>query len=136
MQKRHKFLPGSPQEWLKHAASDLALARLGLESADVLPELVCFHAQQAVEKALKAVLLHYNIRFPLIHDLETLVEVARRNDIKFPPWADDVAVLTPYAVETRYPGSWEDFQETEVNEALTIAQQAIKWVNSVIIDAE
>ena len=48
--RRKKFPPGSPQEWLDHAISDLALARLGLEANEVLPEQVCFHAQQAVEK--------------------------------------------------------------------------------------
>ena len=49
--------PGSPREWIEHARSDLALARLGRDAQDVLPAQVCFHAQQAVEKALKAVLL-------------------------------------------------------------------------------
>ena len=52
-----KRLPASPEEWLVHAKSDLKLARLGKESKDVLPQQICFHAQQAVEKAFKAVLL-------------------------------------------------------------------------------
>lgn len=57
MKKRRKRLPPNvPQIWLDHATSDLALVRLGLGSKDVLPEQICFHAQQAVEKALKAVL--------------------------------------------------------------------------------
>jgi HEPN domain-containing protein len=128
----NKSLPGSPHEWLSHAKSDLALARLGATAKDVLPELVCFHAQQAVEKSLKAVLLHHNIRFPLVHDLETLVEIAQHKGLTLPAWADKVADLTPYAVETRYPGYWEDFQEKEVVSALDIAQEVIKWANSII----
>ena len=36
--RREKFLPGSPQEWLNHAMSDLALARLGVNADEVLPE--------------------------------------------------------------------------------------------------
>ncbi|MBI5018193.1 MAG: HEPN domain-containing protein [Deltaproteobacteria bacterium] len=41
-----------PERWLEHARSDLALARLGAGS-DVLPEQLCFHAQQAVEEAIR-----------------------------------------------------------------------------------
>ncbi len=49
-------LPGSPADWLRHAHSDLELARVG-RATKVLLEGLCFHAQQAAEKALKAVLV-------------------------------------------------------------------------------
>ena len=113
--------------------SDLALAHLGRNSKDVLPEQICFHAQQAVEKALKAVLLRKSIRFPAIHDIEELVQIGRQEGVQFPDWAEDLASLTPYAVETRYPGHWEDFNETEVNEALAIAQKAVEWVKGILL---
>jgi HEPN domain-containing protein len=45
---------GSSEEWLRPAQSDLNLARLGRHQPGVLLEQVCFHAQQAAEKALKA----------------------------------------------------------------------------------
>jgi HEPN domain-containing protein len=131
--RRKKLPPGSPQQWLNHAISDLALARLGLNSKDVLPEQICFHAQQAVEKALKAVLLHKSIRFPAIHDIEELVQIGRHEGVQFPDWAEDLASLTPYAVETRYPGHWEDFQETEVNQARAVAQKTVEWVKAVLL---
>ena len=126
------FPPGSPQEWLAHALSDLALARLGINSGEVLPEQVCFHAQQAVEKALKSVLLCNKVSFPLIHDIETLIEIGQQAGMQFPAWADEAATLTPYAVETRYPGYYEDFHDAEVHQALEIAQQAIEWAKSII----
>jgi HEPN domain-containing protein len=113
--------------------SDLALARLGVKADDVLPEQVCFHAQQAVEKAVKSVLLYHHVRFPLIHDLETLIDIAGHERIALPAWADDVAMLTPYAVETRYPGHWEDFRETEVSSALKMAQQAVEWARAILV---
>jgi len=47
---RRKRLPASPEEWLVHAASDLRLAKLGKEGRGILPQQICFHAQQAVEK--------------------------------------------------------------------------------------
>ncbi len=57
-----KRFPASPEEWLVHAKSDLKLARLGKESKDVLPQQICFHTQQAVEKAFKAVFLLYKFK--------------------------------------------------------------------------
>jgi HEPN domain-containing protein len=55
--------PGSPEDWLRYARSDLAMARR-VTDGEILIESLCFHAQQAVEKALKAVLVRENIRPP------------------------------------------------------------------------
>ena len=60
-----KRLPVYPEEWMTYAQSDLKLAKLGRENDDVLNERICFHAQQAAEKALKAILLFCNVDFPL-----------------------------------------------------------------------
>lgn len=48
--------PGSPQEWLRYAASDLELARM-VGVPQVMIESLCYHAQQCAEKAMKAVLV-------------------------------------------------------------------------------
>jgi len=130
--RRKKFPPGSPDEWLNHAMSDLILARIGSDSAEVLPEQICFHTQQAAEKALKAVLLRKGIEFPLIHDLEELLEIARQGKIQLPEWAENIATLTPYAVETRYPGHWEDFVEADVIEALELAKRIVDWAKAIV----
>lgn len=55
--KNPRKLPGSPDEWLNYSRSDLKLARLAAGDASIRPEQACFHAQQAVEKAIKALLL-------------------------------------------------------------------------------
>lgn len=68
-------LPGSPDEWLTSAQSDLRLANIGRDDPGVLAAQVCFHAQQAAEKALKAFQRSREVRFPLTHDLEQLLEV-------------------------------------------------------------
>ena len=47
------IMPGSPSDWLRHACSDLELARVA-RTPKILLEGLCFHAQQAAEKALKA----------------------------------------------------------------------------------
>lgn len=65
--------PGSPQDWLRHARSDLAIAA-GPRSEDVLTETLCFHAQQAAEKAIKAVLVSRQFPFPRTHSIERLLD--------------------------------------------------------------
>jgi HEPN domain-containing protein len=71
-----------------------------------LREQVCFHAQQAAEKALKAVLVSWRIDFPYTHDIKGLLRIAETSGIVIPPTIQQAALLTPYAVETRYPGDW------------------------------
>lgn len=63
--------PGSPADWLRHARSDLALARVPLPQDTLYSEL-CYHAQQAVEKSLKAVLIQRGIEFRRVHDIAYL----------------------------------------------------------------
>jgi HEPN domain-containing protein len=82
--KDKRKVPGSPDEWMSHAQSDLKLARLAVMDASIRLEQVCFHAQQAVEKAIKAVLLSRGIEFPLTHDIEDLLQIAEIGGISLP----------------------------------------------------
>jgi len=127
-----KDLPGSPGNWIAHAESDLRMARLGASDSAVLREQVCFHAQQAAEKALKAVLLSRGIEFPYTHDIKGLLRIAEMNGVMIPPAIQQAVVLTPYAVETRYPGGWMDITESDVQEALQKAEQTISWAKKLI----
>lgn len=123
---------GSPKDWLAHAESDLTLARIAREQKDVFPEQTCFHAQQAAEKALKAVLLFKRIEFPLIHDIEELLELVKQNDLPFPKEVNDAGLLTPYAVEARYPGHLEEITPSDVNEAIRLGETVLKWAAGII----
>ena len=66
--------PGTPEDWLRHAKSDLAVARGIQNDPDVLPNQTVFHAQQAAEKAIKAVMIREAVPFPRTHDLTELVK--------------------------------------------------------------
>ena len=125
-------LPASPEEWVIHARSDLTLAQIGRDNSNVLHQQICFHAQQAVEKSLKAVLLFYKVDFPLTHDLEELVDIHDRNGIPLPKEMLDVGILTPYAVEARYPGYWEEITEHEVDDAIQLAEKIVTWAGECI----
>jgi HEPN domain-containing protein len=133
---RKRSKPGSPEEWLAHAESDLNLARLGKDRDDVLPEQVCFHAQQAAEKGLKAVLLHRKIEFPFIHDIEALLEIMTQGGLVMPPDVTDAGALTPYAVEARYPGYEEEITPSQVAEAIRLAERVVSWALDVITGHE
>ncbi len=124
--------PGSPEDWLVHAESDLNLARIAQAQKDVLPEQACFHAQQAAEKALKAVLLFRGIEFPLVHDIEELLELAKQNGLALAQEVSDAGMLTPYAVEARYPGRLEEVTPSDVSEAIRIAEKVFIWASGVL----
>ena len=125
--------PGSSEEWLAHAKSDVNLARLAKDHEEIFPEQVCFYAQQAAEKALKAVLLHYQITFPLIHDIEELLEIATQSGLSMPPDVADAGTLTPYAVEARYPGYEEEITPAQVDEAICLAEKVLTWAAEMIV---
>ena len=125
-------LPGSPHEWMDHARSDLRLARLAAGDALIRREQACFHAQQAAEKAIKAVLLFKKSTFPLTHDIEELLEIAKKNEISLPDEVQEANLLTPYAVQTRYPGSWEEISRADLSEAIRVAEITVTWANETI----
>ncbi|NUM45036.1 MAG: HEPN domain-containing protein [Anaerolineales bacterium] len=66
--------PGSAKDWLRYARGDLQLARTRKTSL-ILYAALCFHAQQAAEKSLKAVLIGHGIPFPRTHNLRTLLDL-------------------------------------------------------------
>lgn len=124
--------PGSPPDWLRHAASDLHLAKLGLVDPDVLRNQIAFHAQQAAEKSLKAVLAERKVHFPKTHDLEALIEIIQLAGVAWPLAAQQIEALAPFAVETRYPGGLAQVSDAEAEEAIKSAEQVLNWARTVI----
>ena len=101
--------------------SDLLTARTML-SGDGPYDTACFHAQQAAEKYLKALLAFAGQPIPRTHNLEDLFEECRRALPNWSPSALDRASLTPYAVELRYDFEFWPDRATGVA-ALTIVEQ-------------
>ena len=73
-----------------------------MEDTSIPDETIGFHAQQAVEKVLKAVLAHCAVKYRRTHQLEELVALLQDAGIPFPPELSEAVSLTPYAVELRY----------------------------------
>jgi HEPN domain-containing protein len=120
----------APEEWLRYARADLAVCRLALEGTEIVPEIICFHAQQCAEKSLKALLLEKNVPFPRTHVIEFLLDLLINAGIAVPNEVDEALTLTQYAVQTRYPGLWEPVTRDEAREAAALAALVLAWVES------
>lgn len=87
--------------WLRHARSNLALARQP-KPDEALWEDLCFDAQQAAEKAVKAVLVLDTVDFPRTHQIGELLAIARQSGRHVPEELGRADTLSEYAVTTRY----------------------------------
>jgi len=124
-------VPGSAEDWLARAEGDLALARVPLPEGAFYEDL-CFHAQQAAEKALKGVYQHHRRTFRYTHDLDELITGLQNEGIAVPPEVVDAALLTSYAWEARYPGLSEPVTIEEYRDALSQAEFVVSWAVKVI----
>lgn len=115
---------------LSKAAKDEALVRKIGSDTDIADELVGFHAQQAVEKAMKAVLAAKAVEFPFVHDLEVLTALCEEAGAPLPNELDDVAELTPYASDLRYDEDTTGLATRET--ALKWATEAVAWARSIV----
>lgn len=125
---------GSPFAWLQHARSDFALAEAP-PAQGVLLEALCFHLQQAVEKAMKAVLLFETGETPpRSHDLVLLLDLVNQSSIPIPPPLERTAAqrLTIYAVLARYPSDFAEIDEAEWRDAVDAAHRVVVWAEQVI----
>lgn len=95
-------------------------------------EITLFHAQQAAEKYIKAVLALRGIIFRRTHDLVELNELAIQNGITVPVDRELLMRLSPYAVEFRYLGVAAP--EVAIEEAETAIQTLLIWVRQSMTD--
>lgn len=90
--------------------------------------IIGFHAQQAVEKAIKSVLTRHEVEFPRTHNLSMLIELLRQHGIASPPDADDLARLIPFGVVLRYDDSaGEDEPMLERAWAVEVVHRTLDW---------
>lgn len=120
--------PERAKDWLLRSRSNLARARAGKVSSDILFEDLCFDAQQAAEKALKALCVFNGIKFSKVHDIAYLMELLETGKVKIPARLRKAKILTDYAVETRYPGDYTPVDEEMYEDALKIADRVVVWV--------
>jgi len=109
--------------WLAKAGSDLRAGEVDLAAQPPLAADAAFHAQQAVEKSLKALLTWSQIAFRKTHNLVELGEACVAIDASLEPLLRDAAELTEYAWRFRYPGDFDEPTASESDQALRIAHK-------------
>ena len=101
------------EEWLSKADEDLLVAERELCAEPPALSAVCFHAQQAVEKAMKAMLVDSSVSFPRTHDLKFLIDLIKTQTAAFNDLEGRLVALSVSAIEVRYPGSKPDRTRAE-----------------------
>lgn len=116
------------ETWLQRAESNLRVAYLGRGEGVFLEDL-CFEAQQAAEKALKALLIYLSGDYPRVHAFALILEQLEQH-MAVPESIREVVELTDYAVQMRYPGDYHPVSEEEYERALELAERVLRWVRS------
>jgi len=116
-------------EWVEKAEGDFRTA--GREyRARKAPnfDAVCFHAQQASEKYLKAILQENGNSIPRIHSLAELLAIIAKSEPAFLLIQEDLTIMESYAVQFRYPGISAD--KGEANTALRAARRVRSFIRT------
>ena len=113
--------------WLEKAGHDQAGAEAALGHQPPITDVAAFHCQQAVEKLLKAYLVHRAHAFERTHDLVELLEWCAQYDSAFARLHGLVEPLIPYAVRFRYPGPADPSVE-QVRSALEAVHEVRQFV--------
>ena len=123
------------RQWLARAHGSLALAQQPKPDSAFWADL-CYLAQQAAEKALKAVYHWIGQPHRFTHDLEELGRGLAEHGLAVPSVVRDAVALTRYAVETRYPGTSEPVTERDYRRGIELAQGVVAWAERVLAEGQ
>ena len=87
---------------LSKARTDKLVLDKLVDDSEIADDAIGFHAQQAVEKLLKAILANRQVEYPRVHDIDRLVDLLEAHDGSLPPQARQLDELTPWATQLRY----------------------------------
>ena len=116
------------RSWLIKANRDLLSARELAEATTPLLDTAAYHCQQAAEKAVKGFLLYHDVRFEKSHDIELLVSQAMDVNEQCGDCMEEARLLTPLAVEYRYPGIYVEPEPEEFQDAITAARRIYGFI--------
>jgi len=119
-----------PERWFRLADADLRAAELLLRTSESPPlyHLVCFHCQQAAEKALKGLLVSKDLKTPRTHDLEGLVRRIATTQPAIVEVLETATRLSDFAVAPRYADEIGEPGEAEARQCLDDARAVLACV--------
>jgi len=120
------------EEWIERAKSNLELAQAKIIHYIYFEDL-CYQSQQAVEKALKGLLIYYGVEPEFTHNIEILLNKLKVfTDI--PENIKEAVQLTIYAVQTRYPGEYDEITKEEYEKSVKMAKDCLNWIEKKITE--
>jgi len=120
---------------LRKALEDLDVLEVLAKARKPVQAAIGFHAQQAVEKSLKAVLANRGLTYPRTHDLKVLLKFLGRHGIALPPDGGELA----YAGEFRYdvlPPEGTGEAPLDTARALEMARRTRAWAEHLLAEQE
>jgi HEPN domain-containing protein len=122
------------ESWIERAKSSFEISKLAA-NADIYYEDLCYQSQQAVEKVLKGLLIYYGVEPEFTHNIEILLKELKKFT-EIPENIKETAQLTIYAVQTRYPGEYDEITKEEYENSIKIAKDCLDWVEIKIKESE
>ena len=119
---------------MEHADEDL-IAGEAILATGAAQRAVCFHAQQATEKSLKAILAIHDLDYPLTHNLDALLRLVAAAHPSLASSKAEIVSLTPYAVDGRYAGL-QSPDSDRAAAALETARRVYGYAASVLSASE
>jgi HEPN domain-containing protein len=120
--------------WMSRASNDLRTAQTMLTVDPPTTDTICFHAQQCIEKSLKAFLTFADQHIERTHDLVRLVALCKQIDPTLSILSETAVKLTDYAVTSRYPDDWRDIPVAEAQEAVREAEKGMQFITQKLVD--
>lgn len=120
------------KKFLRKADQDMTVLEKWRQDPDIAGEILGFHAQQAAEKMLKAILSYKGIEVPLTHRLADLIDLGKDHGIVLTERLEDIRFLTPFAVEFRYDLYEEDEEPVDFEEIFALLKELRKWAKTII----
>jgi HEPN domain-containing protein len=120
------------EQWRRKASQDLETAE-HLLGTTRFHEAIAFHAQQAVEKYLKALLVCRQVEFPKTHDIGRLLDCLATFDPETAAGLRDADELTPFGVEMRYPSDAPELLPGEASDAVEVARRVKERVSDLLL---
>jgi HEPN domain-containing protein len=111
------------------ATEDAIAVREFAGNADIADSIIGFHAQQAVEKWLKAVMANRGLKQTRTHDIDRLLEILASDGCELPPDGTRLDELTQYAVPLRYD-QLLDAEPLDCEATIRVVAEVGKWADT------
>lgn len=124
------------KQWLDMADMDYGVAAHLFQNYFPKPlEIICYHCQQAAEKAIKAIIISDGVQggLPKLHDLSFLLNQLKNHITIEERYFDYADILTPYGVSIRYPNELF-LEEHHAKDALQYTKEILTWAKEIIQD--